>query len=85
MERNYKMMVWDGRRYNTPSEFADFTAKGPMDALKKTGLDETGLITYSRKGYGYFTGRIEVRAIETVAAANGRTPLPADFLILAIN
>jgi len=85
MVRTYKLLVWDGKRYHKASPLDHFVARGPQDAIKKAGLDAPMYeITYSRKGYGYFTGRIEARAPETVAAAQGLPlPLPADFVILA--
>ena len=87
MTRTYKLMVWTGKRYQIPDGLYSFEARGPQDAIKKAGLDDPMYeITYSRKGYGHYTGRIEVRAPETVAAAQGLPlPLPADFVILATN
>ena len=85
MTRTYKLMVWTGKHYQTANGLESFEARGPQDAIRKAGLDDPMYeITYSRKGYGYFTGRIEARAPETVAAAHGLSlPLPADFVILA--
>lgn len=85
--RTWKVMVWTGRKYQeangSPSRI---TAYGPKDAVKKAGLDDPMYeIKYSRKGYGYFTGRVEARAPETVAAAEGMLlPLPADFVLLVV-
>lgn len=85
MTRTYKLMVWTGKRYQIADGLNCFEARWPQDALRIAGLQDpiyTG--TYSRVGYGHFTGRIEVRAPETVAAAQGLPlPIPADFVILA--
>ena len=83
MDRIYKVMDCTGK---PAREIMQFSARGPQDAIKKSGLDDPIYeITYSRKGYGYFTGRIELRAPETVSASQGlRNPLPADFVILAV-
>jgi hypothetical protein len=88
MKRSYALYVWDGKHYSKVTcGDSTFTAAGPLDAVKKAGLsDPMYEITYSRKGYGHYTGRIEARAPETVAAGEGkRFPLPADFVILAID
>jgi hypothetical protein len=88
MVRTYRLMVWTGKRYQEANcGDSQFEARGPQDAIKKAGLDDPMYeITYSRKGYGHYTGRIEARAPETVAAAQGLPlPLPADFVILATN
>jgi len=88
MVRTYKLMVWTGKRYQEANcGDSKFEARGPQDAIQKAGLDDPMYeITYSRKGYGHYTGRIEARAPETVAAAQGLPlPLPADFVILATN
>jgi hypothetical protein len=88
MIRAYKLMVWTGKHYQEANcGDSPFEARGPHDAIKKAGLDDPMYeIKYSRIGYGHYTGRIEVRAPETVAAAEGMLlPLPADFVILATN
>ena len=82
--RTWEMLVWTGKKYTAPTSDGTCEASTPADAIKKFGLgDPFYEITYSRKGYGYFTGRVEVRAPETVAAGAGRNvPLPADFVLL---
>ena len=83
--KTWEMLVWTGKKYEHPTSDGTCEANGPADALKKFGLNDAGYyqITYSRKGYGYFTGRVEARAPETVAAGLGRNlPLPADFVLL---
>ncbi len=81
------MYVWTVKKYEKPTSDGTLEAAGPADAVKKFGLDDPMYeITYSRKGYGYYTGRIEARAPETVAAGQGlKLPLPADFVLLAID
>lgn len=85
--RTWKLMVWTGKKYqeaNCGDSIID--ARTPAEAIKKAGLDDPMYeIKYSRIGYGYFTGRVEVRAPETVSAAVGmKLPLPADFVLLVI-
>lgn len=84
--RTWQMYVWTGKKYEKPTSDGTLVANGPADAIKKFGLDDAMYkIKYSRKGYGYFTGRVEVRAPETVAASEGlRLPLPADFVLLVV-
>jgi hypothetical protein len=85
MTRTWKLLVWTGRKYQEANcGDSRFEARTPQDAIKKAGLnDPTYEIKYSRVGYGHFTGRIEARAPETVAAGEGRNvPLPADFVLL---
>lgn len=83
--RTWKLMVWTGKKYEEANcGNCKIEAKSPSDAIRKFGLDDPMYdIRYSRKGYGYFTGRVEVRAPETVAASEGRKlPVPADFVLL---
>lgn len=83
--RTWKMLVWNGKKYVLPTSDGIAQAEGPKAALKIFGLtDHMYTVTYSRKGYGYFTGRVEVRSPETVAAGIN-CPLPADFVLLVIN
>lgn len=81
------MYVWTGKHYVKPTSDGTLEASCPKEAIKKFGLNDPSYqIRYSRKGYGYYTGRIEVRAPETVAAGAGlNVPLPADFVLLAID
>lgn len=86
--RTWRLLVWTGKKYQEANcgNFK-FDARGPQDALKKAGLDDATFYTYtySRKGYGYFTGRVEVRAPETVAAKlPGGADLPADFVLQVV-
>lgn len=85
--RTWKMLVWNGKKYiEANCGNFKFQARGPQDALKKAGLDDASFYTYtySRKGYRYFTGRVEVRAPETVAAETSTVKLPADFILLVV-
>jgi len=84
--RGWQMYIWNGEKYVQPMSDWFYYANGPADAIKKFGLNDPMYeIKYSRKGYGYYTGRIEVRAPETVAASGGLSlPLPADFVLLAV-
>lgn len=83
--RKWKLLVWTGKKYVEANCGAcRFEARSPREALTKAGLDcEDYEVKYSRKGYGYYTGRIEIRLRETVAAAKLH-PLPADFLLLVV-
>ena len=83
MHRTWRQYAWTGHAYALQ---ATFRASGPQDALQHARLTAADgyTITASRSGYGHHTGRVEVRAPETVAATTcKRYPLPADFLLLA--
>ena len=83
--RTWQLFIWDGKKYVKPTSDGTITANGPDDAMKKFGLtDPSYTIKYSRKGYGYFTGRVEYRSPETMAAGKDM-PLPADFVIKVID
>ena len=86
--RTWRLFVWTGKKYQE-ANCGNFTfqARGPQDALKKAGLDDATFYTYtySRKGYGHYTGRVECRAPETVAAQMPGGPmLPADFILKVV-
>lgn len=80
----WQMLVWDGKRYRKPTSDGVFTASSPLQALKKAGLNDSGFYTirYSRKGYGYYTGRIFASVPETIAAGPHQ---PADFILEVID
>lgn len=85
--RTWKVLVWTGKKY-AEANCGDsrFKANGPSEAIKKAGLDDPMYtVKYSRKGYGHFTGIVEVRAPETIAAAEKNLPLPADFILMVIS
>ena len=86
MTRTWKMLVWTGKKYQEANcGSCRFEARSPKEALRIAGLElDTYDVKYSRKGYGYFTGRVEVRAPETVSAGMDY-PLPADFLLLVVD
>ncbi len=80
MTRTWNLLVWTGKKYQ-PANCGknSFEARGPKHALKIAGLNDPSYeIEYSRKGYGYYTGRIEVRIPETAAAGEHQ---PADFIL----
>lgn len=85
MRRQWQMLVWTGKKYEKPTSDGICKADGPAMAIKKFGLDDPMYeVKYSRKGYGYFTGRVELRSPETVSArTESELPLPADFVLLA--
>lgn len=81
--RTWKLLGFDGKKYHEMNcGNCRFMANSPKQAVKKSGLDfEDFDVRYSRKGYGYFTGRIEVRTPITIACGEN---LPADFLLLVV-
>lgn len=83
----WQMYVWTGRKYEKPTSDGIVLANCPAEAIKKFGLtDPDYQFTYSRKGYGHFTGRVEARLTETAAASVGlQLPIPADFVLLVID
>jgi hypothetical protein len=85
--RTWVLYVWTGKKYQKANcgNFK-FEARGPQDAIQKAGLDCSDYsFTYSRKGYGHFTGRVEARLPETVAAEIPGLPRqPADFVLRVV-
>lgn len=58
-------------------------ADGPCQAMKKFGFDpEDFFVTTSRKGFGHYAGRVEIRSPEAQFSAR---PTPPDFVLIAID
>lgn len=78
--RTWRLLVWNGKKYQEANcGNCRFDASSPKDAIKKAGLyDSLYTHKYSRKGYGYFTGRVYSYAPETLAAGEHQ---PADFIL----
>lgn len=85
MMHTWKLLAWNGKHYIETASDIICEVRTPKEAIRRFGFAGNKDIefTYSRKGYGHFTGRIEIRFPETVAAA-GKKPLPSDFVLRVI-
>ena len=82
--RKWQLYVGTQSGYMKPTTDGTAWANGPQNALKAFGLtDPMYSVEYSRKGYGHYTGQVNLYAPET-QAARAVGPERADFILKVI-